>query len=129
MAKDDFVVLTDAALQPIYDYLSTRDRRGKDEPLFASLSTRTSGGRLSLRSIREISKEVMRSAGFDDDRLTSHSLRHTAITLALLGGASLQQAQQLARHSNINTTLLYSHNLSRVADAAEFNISRMLDSN
>lgn len=51
---------------------------------------------------------------------------HTSITLALLGGASLQQAQQLARHSNINTTLIYSHAVDRVENAAERHISDML---
>lgn len=53
------------------------------------------------------------------------SLRHTAVTLALLGGASLQQAQSMARHTNINTTLVYSYNLDRVSQAGEFAVDRM----
>jgi site-specific recombinase XerD len=53
----------------------------------------------------------MRSAGFDSERLTAHSLRHTAITLSLLAGASLQEVQQFARHSSIDTTQIYAHNL------------------
>lgn len=125
--KDEFIVLTDAAARPLFDYLAMRERRGKDDPLFISHSTRSYGKRLSLRSIREVAKNALRSAGYDDDRLTTHSLRHTAVTLALLGGASLQQAQAMARHTNINTTLIYSHNLSRVGDAAEFRIDSMID--
>lgn len=31
--------------------------------------------------------------GFDSLRLTAHSLRHTAVALALKGGATLQQIQ------------------------------------
>lgn len=65
-------------------------------------------------------------AGLDDDRLTTHSLWHTAVTLALLGGATLQQAQSMARHTNINTTLVYSHNLDRVSQAGEFAVDKML---
>ena len=125
--KDQFVVLTDAAVRPLYAYLSMRDRRSKDDPLFVSLSTRSYGNRLSLRSLREIMKDAMRGAGYDDDRLTTHSLRHTAVTLALLGGATVQQAQAMARHNSITTTMVYAHNLSRVNDAAEFNIDRMLE--
>ena len=124
--KDDFVVLTDSAARPIYAYLSMRRERDRGAPLFASLSNKTMGQRLKTRSLREIVKRAMRRAGFDDDRLTTHSLRHTAVTLALLGGASLQQAQSMARHTNINTTLVYSHNLDRVSQAGEFAVDRML---
>ena len=42
---------------------------------------------------------------------TAHSLRHTAVTQALIAGQTLQEVQQFARHSNINTTLIYAHNL------------------
>ena len=84
------------------------------------------GRRLKTRSLREIVKRAMRLAGFDDDRLTTHSLRHTAVTLALLGGASLQQAQSMARHANINTTLVCSHDLDRVSQAGEFAVDGML---
>lgn len=53
-------------------------------------------------------------AGFNPPRLTAHSLRHTAMTLALKGGATLQQVQQFARHRLIETTLHYAHNLEYV---------------
>ena len=130
--KDAFVVLTEATLGPIRDYLSARRSSGLEvvgpkSPLFASLSTRSYGGRLSLRSLRETAKGALRRAGYDDSRLTTHSLRHTAVTLALLGGASLQQAQALARHKSISTTLVYSHNLDRLGNAPEKFIDSMLD--
>ena len=53
----------------------------------------------------------MINAGLDSDRLTAQSLRHTAVTQALIAGQTLQEVQQFARHSNINTTLIYAHNL------------------
>ncbi len=125
--KDDFVVLTDAAVRLIYAYLSM-PRSGAEKRRFSpSCRTRLWGQRLKTRSLREIVKRAMRRAGFDDDRLTTHGLRHTAVTLALLGGATLQQAQSMARHTNSNTTLVYSHNLDRVSQAGEFAVDRMLD--
>ena len=57
--------------------------------------------------------------GLDDSRLTAHSLRHTAISLSIQGGASLQQAQAMARHSDSKTTLVYFHNLERISLGAE----------
>ncbi len=69
------------------------------------------GKRLSSRSISRIVKQSMVSVGLNSPRLTAHSLRHTAVTLALKGGATLQQVQQFARHRLIGTTLRYAHNL------------------
>lgn len=132
LAKDEFVVLTDAAARPLYDYIAARRASGMEvvgpeSPLFASLSTRTYGKRLVTRSLRGILKKALREAGLDSLRLSAHSLRHTSVTLALLGGASLQQAQALARHQSLSTTLVYSHNIDRVNNAPEHYIDAMLD--
>lgn len=84
-------------------------------PLFVCLSNRNNKqqSRMTKRSISRIVKERLKKAGYDDsERLTAHSLRHSAITLSLLSGATIQQAQQLARHTNINTTMIYAHNLT-----------------
>jgi integrase/recombinase XerD len=125
-SKDAFVLLTENALRPIRKYLKARGETKESEPLFISLSDRNHGGRLSTRSISRIAKTSLVKAGYDSSRLTAHSLRHTAVTLSLLGGASLQYAQQLARHSNINTTLIYAHNIDRINKAAEKNIDSLL---
>jgi len=117
--KDDFVILTPEALKPIKAYLKARGRLKKDEPLFCSDSDRNRGEALSTRSISRIIKNSMRAVGLDDSRLTAHSLRHTAISLSILGGASLQQAQAMARHTDSKTTLVYFHNLERISSGAE----------
>ena len=67
---------------------------------------------MTKRSISRIVKERFKKVGYNSERLTAHSLRHSAITLSLLSGATIQQAQQLARHTNINTTMIYAHNLT-----------------
>ena len=83
-------------------------------------------GRLTTRSISRIVKDNLRKAGIDSDRITAHSLRHTAVTLSLLGGATIQEAQSMARHKNINTTLIYAHNINRIKHAPERVIDTML---
>jgi len=124
---DEFVLLLPEALQPIRDWLQARAKAmGKaqdEEPLFCSLSLRNYGQELSTRSISRLIKEAMRAIGLDDKRLTAHSLRHTAITLAVKGGASLHQAQAMARHSSPSTTMIYFHNLARISQGAERCIS------
>ena len=68
----------------------------------------------------------MRRAGYDSDRLTAHSLRHTAATLNLLAGGTLQETQQLLRHSSINTTTIYAHNLDRAQSKSEERIANAI---
>jgi integrase/recombinase XerD len=127
-SKDEFVVLTDQTLLPIQEYLrKCRSKRLREnDPLFSSISDRNSGMRLTTRSISRIVKDNLRRIGIDNLRLTAHSLRHTAITLALQGGASLQEAQALGRHANINTTMIYAHNINRVSNAPEHKIDELL---
>jgi integrase/recombinase XerC/integrase/recombinase XerD len=126
-AKDEYVFVTYTALKPILDYLKLRGQLDDSEPLFASISDRNNGSRMTTRSISRIVKEALIRAGIDDKRLSAHSLRHTAITNALLGGATLQEVKTMARHANINTTLIYSHNLERMANPAERVIDRYME--
>jgi integrase/recombinase XerC len=116
LEKDEFVKISPEVSEAIREYLMSRDNGNSVEnnegrPLFESYSDRSAGQRITIRCIRWIIKERMRSAGFNSERLTAHSLRHTAITLSLLAGASLQEVQQFARHSSIDTTQIYAHNL------------------
>lgn len=93
------------------------------QPLFTSMSNNSTGQRISTRSISGIIKNSLVKAGYDSDRLTAHSLRHTAVTLSLLGGNSLQEVQQFARHANIATTQIYAHNLDRMKNKCESTIA------
>ncbi len=124
--KDEFVLLTEETLRPLREYLGARGEVRAQDPLFASLSDRNNGGRLTTRSISRVAKDRLGEIGIRDGRLTAHSLRHTAITLTLLAGGNLQEAQALARHSDINTTLIYSHNINRIAHAPERRIDAIL---
>lgn len=129
--KDEFVLLTQDTLRPINDYLNSRGRVEDREPLFTSLSDRNLNQRLTTRTIREIVKRNLKGIGLNNERLTAHSLRHTAITLSLMGGATIQEAQalgRLGRHANINTTLIYAHNINRIAQAPERKIDALLAS-
>jgi integrase/recombinase XerD len=110
--KDNFVLLTYKAYQPIAEYLATRGKVSGSEPLFTSTSNNSKGERLSTRSISYIAKEGLKAIGLDERSFTAHSLRHTTAVNILRGGGSLEQAQMTLRHSNPATTQIYTATLN-----------------
>ena len=117
-AKDDLVRMPQHVESAIRDYLSVRKAKDLSEPLFVSTSNHNANGRMTTRSIRRIVKTAFISAGYDSPRLTAHSTRHTAATLSLLNGATLQQTQELLRHRNIGTTETDAHNIDATTNPA-----------
>jgi len=104
--KDNFVILTDKAYQPIERYLSTRRATGS-EPLFISDSNNNKGERLTTRTISYIAKEGLKAIGLNEKQFTAHSLRHTTAVNILRAGGSLETAQYTLRHTNPATTQIY----------------------
>ena len=117
--KDSTVRIADGVVSLINAYLDNRADLKDNAPLFASCSNRNFGCRLTTTSISRIVKNSMKAAGFNSKRLTAHSLRHTAATTALKAGATLREVQQVLRHSSINVTTIYLHELDRLNNQAE----------
>ena len=121
--REDFIKVPAEVEKALRASLADRSSADVKEPLFISLSNNSKGQRLTTRSISGTVKARLRNAGYDSDRLTAHSLRHTAVTLSLLAGNSLQEVQQFARHSNITTTQIYAHNLDKMQNNCGNNIA------
>lgn len=124
--KDEFILLIPEVKAAIDEYLKARGNLKEKEALFASAAHRNYGERMTTRSVSRLVKTYFKEAGIDDRRLTAHSLRHTAITNALADGATVQEAQQMARHSNINTTMIYAQNLNRIKSAPEKRLAKYI---
>ena len=124
--KDDLIRMPQHVESAIRDYLSVRKANDLSEPLFTSTSNHNVDGRMTTRSIRRIVKTAFISAGYDSPRLTAHSTRHTAATLSLLNGASLQQTQELLRHRNIGTTEIYAHNIDATTNPAATDVEKAI---
>lgn len=124
--KGDYIVIVPECENAIRAYLTSREEKDLAAPLFASCSNNSNGKRLTTRSISRIVKDYLKEVGLNSDRLTAHSTRHTAATLALLGGSSLQEVQQFLRHSSITTTQIYSHNLNALNNTAALNIAAQI---
>lgn len=121
--KDNYVKLPAQVEDAIRSYITCRGKADDTEPLFTSIAHRNAGERMTTRSISRLVKEALISAGFNSDRLTAHSLRHTAATLNLLNGGTPEETMQLLRHANLNTTLIYSHALERAKNNSEDRIA------
>ncbi len=110
--KDDFVVLSEKAYEPIKNYLAAVRRGAKaGEPLFTSTSNQNSGGRLTTRTISAICKDGLRAIGLDGKEFTAHSLRHTTAVAILKHGGQLTDVQSVLRHSSPVTSQIYTESV------------------
>jgi len=121
--KTEYVKISAPVEKAIRAYLRDRAETDPAAPLFASTSNNSRGGRISTRSVSAIAKARMQAAGYDSERLTAHSLRHTAVTLSLLAGKDITEVQQFARHANIATTMIYNHALDKAKNTCSAAIS------
>lgn len=124
--KAEYVKLAEPVEDALRAYLSARGEHAPGAPLFGSIANRNSGGRMTTRSISRLAKDHLLEAGLNSDRLTGHSMRHTAATLNLLNGGTIEETRQLLGHANINTTLIYAHALERANNHSEDRIARAI---
>ena len=124
--KTDYVKLSAPAEQAIRAYLKARGEKDEEAPLFSSTSNNNKGARLTTRSVSGIVKKRLQQAGYDSEKLTAHSLRHTAVTLSLLAGKDITEVQQFARHANIATTMIYNHALDKAKNGCSEAITQAI---
>lgn len=124
--KTEYIKISPEVERAIRTYLTKRGSKDESEPLFTSTSNNNAGQRLTTRTVSEIVKDRLKSAGYDSNRLTAHSLRHTAVTLSLLAGKDITEVQQFARHSNIATTMIYNHALDQAKNSCSEAIAKAI---
>ena len=104
------IALAPATVEALQHYLSERGRRIDVAPpdLAGPLVASDRGSRLTPKTIWELVRRTARHAGIATwAKLSPHSLRHTAITLALDAGAPLRDVQDFAGHRDARTTRRY----------------------
>lgn len=94
-------------LSHIEEMLEQRGALSPDDFLFVSLKT---GQSLSRRGAEYIINSYMeKKAGLVKRRLGPHLLRHTGATRMLKRGHDIRTVQELLGHSNVATTMIYTH--------------------
>jgi integrase/recombinase XerD len=122
----DFINLPERVSQAIWRYVYAVNEVNLQTALFISLSKQNYGKALTTRSISRLVKNYFLKNGFKSNKLSAHSLRHSAVTLSLQAGQSLASVQQFARHASITTTQIYNHALEQAHNACSQSISDLL---
>lgn len=117
--KKECVEVPAGVMELINKYLAGRGGVADDEPLFASVSRRNFGGRLTTNSISRLVKGIFRQNGIDSEKVTAHSLRHTCANTMITNGVELRRVQEVLRHKNITVTQRYLHELDRYNNGGE----------
>lgn len=129
-SKSEYVKIDDNVEDALRDYFSCIKMLTRaDTPLFISTSNNNRGHRISTRSIRQIVKSRLIDAGYNSERLTAHSTRHTAGALNLLNGGTLEETAVLLRHASTDTTRIYSHMIERDNNESERRIANAIFNN
>jgi len=121
---DEFVKLTSGVYEAIQEYL--KKRKDKNPFLFISHRKHSDILHLSRPFFVVMFKRVLKECDLEYTKITSHSLRHTAATLNLLRGGTLEETSRFMRHETMASTLIYSHHLTRLNDDSEDMIEQFI---
>lgn len=108
--KERIVFLNDACIESLKNYLGKRGNgtygTGNDNPLFLSRENK----RISKRRVQQIVEDSLKTAGLDNQGLSTHKLRHTAATLMYQhGNVDTLVLKEVLGHKSIATTEIYTH--------------------
>ncbi|MFP4287606.1 MAG: tyrosine-type recombinase/integrase [Candidatus Izemoplasmataceae bacterium] len=121
--SDEFVKIPDGVFKALHEYLSKRT--DTNPHLFISHAKNATNISLSRPFFFRLFKALKKKYAIKSN-ITPHSLRHTAATINLLRGASLEETKRLMRHKKLSTTLIYAHHLNQMYDEAESAIERFI---
>ncbi len=130
--KDRYVKISPFVYTAIENYLIARNDDAK--PLFMVHGNHQSNvgnpeHRIRTKDVRTVVKEMLRRIDLDSKVYSAHSLRHSVATLNLEFGGTLEETQELLRHVNISTTMIYSHHIKREKNNSELRVSDLIFGN
>ena len=105
----------------INEYIEKTGRNkidNSEEYLFIGHSSNgLNGKKLNPNTLNLMIKKTCKKAGINK-KLKVHSTRHTAITLAITAGASIEKVRDFAAHKNLATTNRYVHSIDKLRNNA-----------
>lgn len=85
-----------------------------------------SGARMDRHAAAYVIERLARAAGLDK-KITPHSLRHAAVTVALAAGVPLHRVQDMARHADPRTTRRYDRARGNLDNHAAYTVATAID--
>lgn len=85
------------------------------QPFFCRIRTNAgakvlpAGGGITTRTVQALVTRLGREAGIDKKKAHPHALRHTYATGLLDRGFTIREVQELLGHSDVSTTMIYTH--------------------
>lgn len=105
--KERIVPINDYSLQYIKLYYERRDKLLKNK-VSDYLFLNNHGTKLTRQGFNKILDGILKEKNITK-QITPHMLRHSFATHMLNGGANLRSIQMLLGHSDISTTMIYTH--------------------
>ncbi|QWB95459.1 tyrosine-type recombinase/integrase [Mycoplasmatota bacterium] len=121
---DAYVKITQGVEKAILDYLDKRI--DKNPYLFISHHKNAKNPYLGPLFMNAMLQKALKACGLEDTKLTPHALRHSAATFNLMRGGTMESTKKLLRHQSLNTTLIYTHHMSRDIDNSEKEIEKFI---
>lgn len=118
--KERIIYINDACVAALNSYLTIRPNvLSEQNALFLSKQN----SRISKRRVQQIVEESLKTAGLDNEGITTHKLRHTAATLMYQHGhVDTLVLKEILGHKSIATTEIYTHlsseNLKKAVDSS-----------
>ncbi len=107
-SKERIVPLGQPALNAIDNWINKGRAELVSEASGSALFIGSRGKRIDQRVARSVVYQAMEAIG-SDKKLGPHTLRHSAATHLLEGGADLRTVQEILGHSSLATTQIYTH--------------------
>jgi len=112
-SEKEEIYIDNLTKQSIIDYLTERQDQetylDTEGPMFISYMYNSANRitRMQAPSIGQIIKKHIRNAGIKDEKVTTHSLRHSIAIHMIDEGATLYDVTAKLRHTNANTSRIY----------------------
>ena len=107
-SKERVVPLGQPALTAVDNWINKARAELVSEASGSALFIGSRGKRIDQRVARSVVYQAMEAIG-SDKKLGPHTLRHSAATHLLEGGADLRTVQEILGHSSLATTQIYTH--------------------